>query len=35
MVTITDAGVPPTDGWSIDFSSLPQASSNPSCKRWP
>ena len=33
MVTITDAGIPPTEGWSADFSSLAQASSSASCRR--
>ena len=33
MVTMTDAGIPPTEGWSADFSSLAQASSRASCSR--
>ena len=33
MVTITDAGIPPTEGWSADLSSLAQASSSASCSR--
>ena len=39
MVTITDAGIPPTEGWSADLRSRAQASSSASwrrcmCGRW-